>query len=203
MNVLKDILNENLIIETERLRIYPFKINSKTMVDLYAIYSKSSNVENYCNVYNEFKEFFIYMNSKIENFQNNDNGIVSFVIELKENSKIIGIRNVILDGVYTIDGNKEINNENLITEILIKEDYWQKGIAFEASIGIFKLLKIKGIKNVLSFINHKNIKANYLDNKLGFKFINFHQAQNHFNYHKDFGIHGFKIEQTHILLKTL
>lgn len=203
MNVLKDILYDDLIIETERLKIYPFKINYKIISDLYAIYSNSNNVEHYCNVYNNFDEFSDYMQRKIQEHQNDINGIISFIIELKENSKIIGVRNVILDGVYTTNGYDDINNQNLITEILINQSYWKNGFATEASIEIFKFLKSRGILNVLSFVNNKNFKAKYLDEKLGFKTINLEQAYYEFDYHQDFTIHTSKIEESKILLKEL
>lgn len=203
MNVIKDILNDDIIIETERLKIYPFQINLRTAKDLYEIYSKSTNVENYCDVFNDFTEFCIHQGKRIKKFQNLDYGILIFLIEFKENSKVIGLRNIILDGVYTIDGRKEINNENMITEILINENYWQNGIAFEASVAIFNLLKIKGVKKVLSFVNNKNKRAYNLDNKLGFQIINYNSAKNQFNYHKDFVIHTNNIENCNILLKIL
>lgn len=203
MNILKNILDENIIIETERLKIYPFRINFKTIEDLFAIYSKSTNVENYCTVHHNFDDFNDYIRRKIENFQIIDNGIISFTIELKENSKIIGVRNIILDGIYTNNGNREINNKNIITEILIKEEHWRKGFAFEASNALFKFLKTKGIENILAFVNSKDKKADNLDEKLGFKYTSLEEAINQFNYHKDFGIHGYKTNQTHILLKTL
>lgn len=203
MNIIKDILNEDLIIETERLKIYPFKINLKTAEDLFEIYSKSTNVENYCDVFTDFREFCIHQSKKIKTFQNLDNGIIMFIIELKENSKAIGLRNIILDGAYTMNGQVEINNENLITEILISEDYWRNGIAFEASIAIFKLLKVKGVKNVLSVVDYNNTKADYLDRKLGFQIINYNQAINQFYYHKDFVIHSTNIKHSNILLKSL
>lgn len=203
MNIIKDILNEDLIIETERLKIHPFKIVLKTAEDLFEIYSKPSNVENYCNVFTDFSEFCIHQSKKIKIFQNHDNGILMFIIELKENSKAIGLRNIILDGAYTINGEVEINNENLITEILINETYWRSGIAHEATVAIFKLLKDKGVKNVLSIVDHNNTKANYLDKKLGFQIINYGQAINQFNYHKDFVIHSSNITNSNILLKSL
>ena len=37
MNILKEILNQNKIIETDRLKIYPFKIIDKVFFDLFEI----------------------------------------------------------------------------------------------------------------------------------------------------------------------
>lgn len=203
MNIFEEILKDELIIETERLRIYPFIINNKVLWDLYYIYSSSSNVKHYCKEHNNFLAFCDYMKNKIQEHQNYNNGIISYLIELKENSKIIGVRNVILDGIYTKSGNENINNENLITEILINQEYWQTGIAWESSCAIFEFLKSKGIKNVLSFVNNNNDKAKKLDDKLGFQLIDVQKAELEFNFHKDFVIHTTNIDECDILLKVL
>jgi RimJ/RimL family protein N-acetyltransferase len=203
MNILEEILNDEIIIETERLRIYPFIVDSKILTDLYLIYSDSINIEYYCSVYDDFNVFSNYMRRKIQEHQIYTNGIISFIIELKENSRIIGLRNVILDGVYTRNGYKDINNENLITEILLNKNYWQKGIATEASFQIFNFLKSRGVVNVLSFIDNRNHRAKQLDKKLKFQTINYQQAICEFDYHKDFIIHTRNIDDCEILLKIL
>ncbi len=203
MNVIESILDKNVTIETERLIVYPFNINAKTMIELYEIYSNPINVKDYCNPYNNIYVFADYMNRKIREHQEFLKGIISFVIELKESSKIIGVRNVILDGKYTLNNVETINNSNVITEILINKNYWRNGFAEEASIAIFDFLKSQEIKYVLSFIKSSNYSALKMDEKLGFKDISLDFAVIFFDFHKDCHILSDDSKNNSVYLKIL
>lgn len=203
MNVIKLILEQNVVIETQRLKIYPFLIEEKVIFDLYEIYGSWSNVLNYSKVYSSIGDFATFIIDKIEYHQNELNGFVSFVIERKDDKKIIGLRNVISDGIYTKVGLESPNNENVISEIIINENYWQEGFGFESSEAIFTELRKFGVKNILTFINDYNFSAKELDSKLGFFYVDFDQVINKYRYHKDFDIHTNNFANSSILIKTL
>ena len=203
MNVVKSILEQNIIVETERLKIYPFELNEKVIFDLYEIYGSWSNVLNYSKVYSSIGDFASFMFSKIEYHQNELNGFVSFLIERKKYKKLIGLRNVILDGVYTKNGIESPSSENVISEIVINENYWQEGIAFESSEAIFTILRTFGIKNILTFINSYNFSAKELDSRLGFLPVDLNQVINEYKYHVDFNIHTTDFANSKIFIKTL
>lgn len=44
MNIIEKILSENITIESEKLLIYPCYLETKTILDLYEIYSDEKNV---------------------------------------------------------------------------------------------------------------------------------------------------------------
>ena len=203
MNILKEILNQNKIIETDRLKIYPFKIIDKVFFDLFEIYKDEENVLNYSSRFDDLKDFGVYMYLKISEHQDEKNGIISYVIERKIDSKIIGVRNFILDGKYTFNGTEFINNNNLITEIIINKKYWQNGYAEEATLGLFNFIKNYQIKNILSFVKLDNIKAKRLDEKLDFKETSFEELISNYNFHPDCQIHTDTSKKNYFYLKKI
>lgn len=178
MNLIERIIQNNVTLESDRLKVYPCIFNKKIIGDLWQIYSDYSNVKGYSKVYKTSREFVQTMADKILRHQNEIHGFVCYVIELKSEDKIIGLRNVILDGVYNC-GNKRLdNNDNVITEIVINKLYWRHGYAEEASDLIFKYLGQMGAKNVAAFLESDNLRALSMCKKLDFyetnnmKFIN-------------------------------
>lgn len=209
-NLIDELSKSKIYIESERLIIHPIiffphemDYNESVLNDLFEIYCCPENVSNYSRVYDSYEEFAQYILQRVKVHQLSIKGITIFLIQLKSNRKYIGLRSIILDGVYTLDGKSRINNENVISEIVINKDYWRKGIAFEASTEIFKLLKNYGVKNVVSFVDQSNLIAARLDWALGFKIINFNEVLSDYKFDKDCIIHSGNSNQGSIFLKTL
>lgn len=163
MNIIKKILSENLTIESENLTIYPFILTPKIIIDLFEIYSDFENIYGYAAQHSDIMKFTEYMRDKINYHQNEIFGYISYLIEYKKSRKIIGLRNILLDGAYTYDGNRKDNNENVISEMIINKHFWNRGYGREASTLIFELLKRYNIKNVITIINKGNINGFLLD----------------------------------------
>ena len=184
MSKFQYLIENDFVIETNRLRIYPFKLNMKIIRDLYEIYSSRSNTKDFCTPHlNGFMPFAEYFRDKFFRFQKNEKCVLIMLIESKQENKAIGVRNVIFDnwyddiigyedGYYTSYQKIAFNRrQNVISEIVINEKYWNSGYAFEASEAIFKKLKESDIENVLTFISESNNISKLLDEKLGFKEI--------------------------------
>ncbi len=173
MNVFTKILQKDEIFETPRLRIFAARMNPKVFSDLFEIYSDNKNVKDFARiVFKDVDDFFHFLTQKIEVHQNELNGYIGYLIVHKVDDKIIGVRNLILDGVYNFQGLRQDNNENVISEIVINKNYWNKCFAEEASIAIFNHIKRYGIKNIATFINPENFAAINLNKKLGFELTN-------------------------------
>lgn len=203
MNIFNKILLENKTIETKRLIIHPFTINSKIMEDLFEIYRDKENVNNYCESFSNFEYFNGYMSEKIKIHQENIGGIISFLINLKKENKYIGVRNIILDGAYTYNNQKEENNKNVISEIIMNKNYWNKGYATEASKKIFEFLRENEIKNILTFIEDSNSKALMLNKKLGFNVVDKELLFSVYNFHRNCEMHTSDIDKVQISVKIL
>ena len=203
MNVIEKILQENLTIESENLLIYPCYLETKTILDLYEIYSDEKNVIGYAKVFNNHIEFTHFMMDKINRHQNELKGYIAFIIKLKNENKIIGVRNIILDGVYNYKNLRMDNNENVIAEIIINRKYWKKNYATEASNMIFNYLKTKGIKRVATFIHKNNISAQRMSFKLGFNEIDPHTFVSNERFNNDFSILCSDINNSTIYIKHL
>lgn len=91
MNIISKILEENLTIESENLKIYPSALSFNTISDLYEIYSDKNNVIGYTEPFNNIAEFIQFLTDKINRHQNELKGYISFSIELKNEYKIIGV----------------------------------------------------------------------------------------------------------------
>lgn len=199
-------LNEaKILIETERLRIYQNPLTEKVLNDLYEIYSSESNVQNYCIKPPDFIRWSNFQKIKIDQFQEDFKTMISYVIELKENSKIIGVRHLLLDVQTTELPFEYISNKdgNIITEIIINEEYWRQGYAYEASSAIFNLLKEYSIKYALSFIPKTNIKSQKLDLKLGFVEFPLDFTITEFNYFKNCVYNAQPIDEIKVFVKGL
>lgn len=129
-----------------------------------------------------------FLTQKIEGHQNELNGFIGYLIGHKEDDKIIGVRNLILDGVYNFQGLRQDNNDNVISEIVINKQYWNKGYVTEASDAIFNHIKRYGIKRVTTFINPENKTAINLNKKLGFVQTNAKELILSSKCNKDIGI---------------
>lgn len=196
--------DKNISIETERLKIYPIFMKKELFFDLYEIYSSSTNVENYCPRHTDFYSSASYIKHKMETFQEHFQTLIMYVIELKINSKVIGLRNIMLDVKVNDDGLAEFSEEdNVISEIIINENYWRNGYATEASRGIFSLLKKHGIKNILTFVPNDNRKSYQMDRNLGFMEYSLIDAINKFKYFPDCVRNTMNIENQKILIKEL
>ncbi len=202
MNIIHEILNSNSKIETERLLIYPGIIEGRKLADLFEIYNNKSNVTFFTSPLNDIDKFVDLMLDKIERHQNKDHGYICFFIEIKEHNKIIGFRNLILDGAYTKNGARMDNNENLITEIIINKKYWGKNYGFEASNAIFQFLKSNKIRLISSFINRENLPAIKLSQKLGFNQVD-SDTLLRLGFHKDFTLLCNDLEDSLFQLKEL
>lgn len=203
MNVIEKILQENLTIESENLLIYPCYLDKNTLLDLYEIYSDEKNVIGYAKVFNDHIEFIHFMMDKINRHQNELKGYVAFIIKLKNENKIIGVRNIILDGVYNYKNLRMDNNENVIAEIIINRKYWKNNYATEASNLIFNYLKTKGIKRVATFIHKNNISAQRMSFKIGFNEIDSHTLVSDEGFNNDFSILCSDINNSTIYIKHL
>ena len=203
MNVIEKILQENLTIESENLLIYPCYLEPKTILDLYEIYSDEKNVIGYTNTFNDHTDFIHFMMDKIYRHQNELKGYIAFIIELKSENKIIGVRNIILDGVYNYKNLRMDNNENVIAEIIINRKYWRNNYATESSNLIFNYLKTKGIKRVATFIHKNNISAQRMSFKLGFNEIDSHTLVSDEGFNNDFSILCSDINNSNIYIKHL
>lgn len=203
MNVIEKILLENLTIESDNLLIYPCYLDSNTILDLYEIYSDEKNVIGYSSPFKSQIEFTYFMMDKINRHQNELKGYVAFIIKLKSENKIIGVRNIILDGVYNFQNIRMDNNENVIAEIIINRKNWGNNYATEASKLIFDYLQTKGIKRIGVFIHKNNIQAIVLSSKLDFNkidSINFIQEE---GFNDDFKILCSDINNSNIYIKHL
>lgn len=203
MNIISKILEENLTIESENLKIYPSTLSFNTISDLYEIYSDKNNVIGYTEPFNNIAEFIQFLTDKINRHQNELKGYISFSIELKNEYKIIGVRNIILDGVYNYDNIREDNNENVIAEIIINKEYWGNNYATEASNLIFNYLQKKGIKRVGTFIHKNNLAAKAMNYKLGFNKINSLAFVIDEGFNSDFAILCSDINNSDIYIKHL
>jgi RimJ/RimL family protein N-acetyltransferase len=203
MNIFKEILDENLEIETQRLIIHKFELNAKVIIDLFEIYSNESNVIGYSKQFKDIEEFAIYTKEKIRIHQEEINGIISYLIKHKKDNKYIGVRNIILDGTYTYDNNRKDNNNNIISEIIINKNYWNNSYAEESSLAIFNILKIHKIKHIVTFVNNFNLPAIKLNKKLDFHSIDRYMLIENLNYNEDSLMHTSDIHNSHIFAKKL
>lgn len=203
MNVIETILTEHPILESENLIIYPCYLNANTIINLYEIYSDKQNVNGYTEPFDDLKDFAHFMMDKINRHQNELKAYIAFIIELKKENKIIGIRNIILDGVYNYKNERDDNNKNVIAEIIINKKYWGSNFSIESSKLIFDYLKSKGIKRVGSFIQKNNIRAKAMSLKLGFKRTNPFQFVNEGGFNQDFSILCTDINNSDIFIKYL
>ncbi len=203
---LTTLIENNTKIETDNLLIYPIHVNLKLFSDLFEIYSSSSNVFNYCNQHFDLISSSKVWKHKLETMQNHYHESINYIIELKSESKIIGRRNVILDAIFSDEGDKILRfspHNNVISEIIINENYWGRGFAFEASEAIFKLLKENGIENILTFVPKNNIKSANLDKKLGFTESTFAEAILYYGYFPNCAAKTHNIHLQKVFLKEL
>lgn len=203
MNVIEKILLENLTIESDNLLIYPCYLDSNTILDLYEIYSDEKNVIGYSRSFKSQIELTYFMMDKINRHQNELKGYVAFIIKLKSENKIIGVRNIILDGVYNFQNIRLDNNENVIAEIIINRKNWGNNYATEASKLIFDYLQTKGIKRVATFIHKNNISAQRMSFKLGFNEIDSYTFVSDEGFNNDFSILCSDINNSNIYIKHL
>ena len=203
MNIINKILQENLTIESENLKIYPSTLDFNTIWDLYEIYNDKNNVIGYTEPFNNIEEFTQFLTDKINRHQNELKGYLAYSIELKNENKIIGVRNIILDGVYNYDNIRKDNNENVIAEIIIHKEYWGKNYATEASNLIFNYLQQKGVKRAGTFINENNTAAKAMNYKLGFNKINSLKFVIDEGFNSDFAILCSDINNSDIYIKHL
>jgi RimJ/RimL family protein N-acetyltransferase len=188
MNLISKILNENLTLEDDTLRIYPGILDGRKLLDLFEIYSNSSNVFGYANPIYDMKNFVNIMVDKISRHQNIINGFVLYFIELKESNKVIGFRNIILDGMYNYRNERIYSKKNVTAEIIINSTYWNRGLAFQSSEIIFSYLKTMGVENICTFIQRNNSKAISLNKKLNFQEIDDVALEIIYGYDPDFKI---------------
>lgn len=203
MNLIERVLNENPILETENLKIYPCKLNPKTIIELFEIYSDSQNVKFYTEKINDINEFTQFMMGKINGHQNHLKGYIAFIIELKKENKIIGLRNIILDGVYNFKNERKDNNKNITIEIIINKKYWGNNYSLESSEAIFKYLLEKGVEKIGTFINKNNTPALAMSKSLGFVETNSSEFIKTFGFHKDFEILCSDLNNSQIFVKNL
>lgn len=203
MNVIAKILLENLTIESDNLLIYPCHLDTNTILDLYEIYSDEENVISYTGPCRSHIEFTHFMIDKIDRHQNELKGYLAYIIKLKSENKIIGVRNIILDGVYNFKNMRMDNNENVIAEIIINRKHWGNNYATEASKLIFDYLQTKGIKRVGVFIHKNNSKAMVLCSKLGFNKIDSITFIQKEGFNDDFKILCSDINNSNIYIKYL
>ncbi|TVZ23771.1 RimJ/RimL family protein N-acetyltransferase [Dokdonia sp. Hel_I_63] len=203
MNIIGEILDENLVLESERLKVYPGTFDKKIINDLLEIYSNDDNVRGYSKVYKNPREFVHVMADKILRHQNEINGFICYVIELKTESKIIGLRNIILDGVYNFQNKRLDNNNNISSEIIINSSYWRQGYAKEASVLIFNYLSRKSVKNVAVFLERSNYISLFMSMKFGFKEIDSSSLVKEYGFNEDYKIHFDNKESPRILIKKL
>jgi len=198
MSNFRYLIENDFVIETNRLTIYPFELNMKVIRDLYEIYSSHSNVKGFCAPHlNGFMPFAEFFRDKFFRFQKNEKCLLIMIIESKQEEKVIGVRNIIFDnwyddilgyedGYHTSYQKIEFNRkQNVISEIIINEKYWNLGYANEASEAIFKKLEENQIENVLTFISENNNTSKLLDKKLGFKEISEEELFNNYGYFEE------------------
>jgi RimJ/RimL family protein N-acetyltransferase len=203
MNIIKKLLDENFTLENDILRIYPGILNGNKLSDLFQIYSNPANLHGYADPVYDLKDFVNLMVDKIQRHQNTINGFVCYFIELKTNNKVIGLRNIILDGVYNYRNEKIPHKKNVIAEIIINKSYWKMGLAYQSSEIIFPYLKTIGVKHVCTFIEKDNFKAISLNKKLNFKKINKNTLELVYDYDRDFEINCKNFDKSHIFIKSL
>lgn len=203
MNIIEKILVEKIIIESEKFLIYPCYLDINTILDLYEIYSDEKNVIGYTNTFNNHIKFTHFMMDKIDRHQSELKGYLAFIIKLKSENKIIGVRNIILDGVYNYKNLRMDNNENVIAEIIINRKYWRNNYATEASHLIFNYLQTKGIKRIATFIHKDNISAKEMNLKLGFNKIDSITYVSDEGFNNDFAILCSDINNSNIYIKHL
>lgn len=203
MNVIEKILNKNQVIETDRLKIYPCPLDAYIIKDLWEIYSDSENVNGFTNTYYDIEHFAGIMSDKIVRHQNQLKGFIAYVIENKSNKKIIGIRNIILDGFYNYQNQRQDNNLNVTTEIVINKKYWRMGYALEASNAIFNYLSDNGIKYVGAFLNRTNNWSFELCRSQNFEEVTSYDFVNEKGFHKDHRILHENIIQPRFMVKSI
>lgn len=186
MSIIKDILNTKPVIETERTRIYPFKLESKVLADLHEIYRDAENVQYYSATYSNPMMFAHYMIDKIHVHQKTMQYFISFIIEHKGSSKIIGLRNFIQDGRYTKSGiNETLNKPYFITEAVLNKKYWNKGLGIETSQALYDFMSTKGAYYLLTFIHPNNYVAQKLGKRMGFVKTDIHEVIERYGFDKD------------------
>ena len=168
MNVIQKILDKEQILESKRLKIYPCKLETQIIMDLWEIYSDEENVNGFSKKYLEIEDFAHLIMDKVNRHQNELFGYIGYVIEHKETGKIIGIRNVILDGVYNYQNKRMDNNDNVTVEIVINKKYWKQKYAEESSNLIFNYLAENGIKRVGAFLYKNHIVSKKMCEKMDF-----------------------------------
>lgn len=203
MNIIQQILQKNEIIESARLKIYPCKLETQVLVDLWEIYSDRDNVIGFSMKYNETEEFAHLMMDKVNRHQNELFGYIGYIIELKETGKIIGIRNIILDGVYNYQNKRMDNNENVIVEIVINKKFWKQSYAWEASNLIFDYLADNRIKRVGAFLNRNHIISQNMCEKMGFQEVTEFQFTDVYKFNNDHEILHLNMNDPRIMVKIL
>lgn len=203
MNIIGKILTENLTLENDTIRIYPGVLESNKILDLFQIYSNPSNVFGYTAPIYNLKDFANILIDKISRHQNKINGYVCYFIELKENNKVIGVRNIILDGVYNFRNEKIDHKKNVIAEIIINKDFWKKGFAIQSSELIFSYLKTIGIRHICTFIDINNFRAISLNKKLNFEETDKLELKLIYDYDQDYEINCQNLDNSRIFIKCL
>lgn len=203
MNVIEKILNKNDVIETDRLQIYPCPLDANILKDLWEIYSDSENVNGFTTTYFDIEHFAGIMSDKIVRHQNQLKGFIAYVIENKSNKKVIGIRNIILDGFYNYHNQRQDNNLNVTAEIVINKKYWRMGYALEASNAIFNYLSDNGIKYVGAFLDQTNNRSLELCRSQNFEEVTSYDFVNEKGFHKDHRILHENIIKPRFMVKSI
>lgn len=181
-----NLIEENRSFETNRLKIFPLFLTEESFKDIFEIYSSESNVENYCECHKDVYISASYFKNKVDFYQNRFKSLLIYTIRHKEDNKIIGLRNIMRDIRPISEGRWEANfRDNIITEIIINQKYWNQGYAYEASDAIFSHLTEYNLSYALSFVNIDNLASYKLDKKLGFVEFSQETAVQKFGFFKE------------------
>lgn len=153
-------LRENMIIETKRLILRPFKLTDAK--DVFE-YLKRPMVNCFASMrLNSIEETIDMLKHRINETE------YCFAIVLKESGKVIGEIEAYPEGGDTHSNNK--SNDTFSPCWMINDIYQKKGYAYEAARAFFDyLFKNKGARRIYTYTEDYNLASQRLCEKLGMR----------------------------------